>query len=255
MTMLDSSFLKLPLAHRGLHDVSDARPENSRAAIRAAIAAGYGVEIDLQMSSDGTAMCFHDYDLGRLTEETGPIRQRSAADLGNIRLKGGEEGIPTFAEILEIVDGQVPLLVEIKDQDGLMGSNVGRLEQAAARDAQGYQTGLAFMSFNPHSVAALADAAPDVPRGIVTDGYLAEDWPTLPARIRDTLRAIPDFDRVKASFISHQASSLKTTVVADLKDKGVPVLCWTLRSPEAEAQAREVADNVTFEGYLAEIPA
>ncbi|MEQ9694532.1 glycerophosphodiester phosphodiesterase family protein [Shimia sp. SDUM112013] len=253
--MLDAVFLNVPLAHRALHDLSAGRPENSRAAIRAAVSAGYGIEIDLQLSADGHAMCFHDYDLGRLTGEKGPVQRRSAAELGQIQLTGGDEGIPSFAEVLDIVAGQVPLLVEIKDQDGLMGPNVGLLEQAAATDAQTYEGPLAFMSFNPNSVAALAEIAPQFARGLVTDAYSAEDWPILPPRVRDALRDIPDFERVGASFISQQASSLGLPQVADLKARGVPVLCWTIRSAEAEAKAREIADNVTFEGYLAEIPA
>ena len=101
MTCLPDAFRRVPLAHRGLHDLDDARPENSRAAIRAAIAAGYGIEIDLQPSLDGTPMVFHDYHLGRLTPEHGPIRQRDSAELATIPLAGGVEGIPELSEILE----------------------------------------------------------------------------------------------------------------------------------------------------------
>ena len=118
---LPPAFLRLPIAHRALHDRAQGRPENSRAAIRAAIAAGYGIEIDLQASADGVAMVFHDDDLGRLTGATGPVRARTAAELGAIRLTDAEDGIPTLAEVLEIVAGRVPLLIEIKDQSGEMG--------------------------------------------------------------------------------------------------------------------------------------
>ena len=253
--MLNPAFLRVPLTHRALHDVSDGRPENSRAAIRAAIAAGYGIEIDLQLSSDGQAMVFHDYALGRLTGETGAIRQRTATDLQAIPLTGDSEGIPTFAEVLALVDGQVPLLVELKDQDGMMGPNVGPLEQATAKAIARYDGPLAVMSFNPHSVAAMAKHAPDVPRGLVTGGYTASDWPLLNAATRDALRDIPDFDRVGACFISHQARDLDRDRVRDLKQKGVPVFCWTVRSPAQEQDVRKIADNITFEGYLAKISA
>jgi glycerophosphoryl diester phosphodiesterase len=255
MTKLDPAFLTVPLAHRALHDVADGRPENSRAAIRAAMAAGYGIEIDLQLSADGRAMVFHDYQLERLTGESGAVRQRTAEQLGEIGLTGGDEGIPTFAEVLEIVDGRVPLLVELKDQDGILGPNIGALEQATAEDAAGYGGPIAFMSFNPHSVAEMGRLLPQVPRGIVTDGYSAEDWPLVPAARRDALREIPDYDRVGACFISHQASDLGRARVAELKAGGAHVLCWTIRSPEAEAEARRVAENVTFEQYLAPFPA
>ena len=253
--MLDPAFLRVPLTHRALHDVSNGRPENSRAAIRAAIAAGYGIEIDLQLSSDDQAMVFHDYALDRLTGETGAIRQRTATNLQAITLTGDTEGIPTFTEVLELIDGQVPLLVELKDQDGMMGPKVGPLEQAAAKAIARYRGPLGVMSFNPHSVAAMAKYAPNVPRGLVTGGYTASDWPLLNAATRDGLRDIPDFDRVGACFISHQANDLDRDRVQDLKQKDVPVFCWTVRSQAQEHEARQIADNITFEGYLAKINA
>lgn len=254
MNRLDPSFLSKPLTHRALHDVKDGRPENSRAAIKAAIKAGYGIEIDVQLSSDGAAMVFHDYDLKRLAKDSGPIQQRSGADLARVILRGSEEGIPTLVEVLELVAGRVPLLIEIKDQDGMMGANVGRLEQAVARDIERYEGPIGLMSFNPHSVQQMAIHAPQVPRGIVTSAYTAQDWPLLPAGTRDRLRAIPDFDSVGACFISHEVEDLGATRVADLKNKGANILCWTVKSEAQEMRARVVADNITFEQYLAKLP-
>jgi glycerophosphoryl diester phosphodiesterase len=247
---LHPDFLIKPLAHRGLHDVSKGRPENSRAAIRAAIAKGYGIEIDLQMSADQQPMVFHDYTLERLTKESGPVAMRAAQDLSAIALKGGDEGIPTFAEVLQLVSGQVPLLVEFKDQDGAMGENVGPLEKAAAAILTGYDGPVAVMSFNPHSVARMAEFSPEIARGIVTSSYLYEDWP-FGRGICDRLREIPDFDAVQASFISHELADLERPRVADLKEAGADVLCWTVKSVEQELQARKVAQNITFEQYLA----
>ncbi|WP_284163862.1 glycerophosphodiester phosphodiesterase family protein [Frigidibacter sp. SD6-1] len=250
---LPETFLRLPITHRAFHDRAARRPENSRAAIRAAIAAGYGVEIDIQPSADGVPMVFHDYDLRRLTGQPGRVRGLTAAELGALPLLDADEGIPTLAEVLAIVGGQVPLLIEIKDQDGAMGAALGDLEQAVAEALKGYPGDVALMSFNPHSVAALADLAPDRPRGLTTSAYRAEDWPLLPATVRDHLREIPDLDRVGASFISHEAADLDRPLVAVLKARGTRVLCWTIRSPEAEAKARRVAENVTFESYSAAI--
>ncbi|MEL6573548.1 MAG: glycerophosphodiester phosphodiesterase family protein [Pseudomonadota bacterium] len=248
---LPQAFFARPITHRGLHDVTDGRPENSREAIQAAIDANYGIEIDLQLSQDGAAMVFHDYHLGRLTEAEGPMAQRSSADLQSIPLKGGESGVPTLAEVLDLVGGQVPLLIEIKDQDGQMGPNVGALEQATAAALKGYKGAVAVMSFNPHATAAFRDAAPDVPRGLVTSAYAPYNWATLPTLVCDTLRHIPDYDRTEACFISHEAADLDRPRVADLKAAGAAILCWTIRSAAEEAKARQIADNVTFEGYLA----
>ncbi len=254
MSHLPVAFRRLPLAHRALHDVTIGRPENSRAAIEAALAAGYGIEIDLQLSLDGRAMVFHDYDLGRLTDHTGPIQQRSADDLTQIGLRGGHEGIPTFAEVLRIVGGRVPVLVELKDQHGQMGQADGRLERAVAQDVQGYGGPLALMSFNPHMVAALRDLVPTIPRGLTTGAFAEKDWPLLQADRRETLRGIPDYKSTGASFISHDSKDLNADRVTAVRVSGAAVLCWTIRSRQAEREARKHADNITFEGYLPDIP-
>jgi glycerophosphoryl diester phosphodiesterase len=254
MNGLPPDFLRRPIAHRALH--GPGRPENSRAAVRAAVEAGYGIEIDLQLSADGDAMVFHDYDLGRLTGARGAVGARRATDLECIALSGGDgEGIPTLAEVLEIVSGRAPLLIEIKDQDGLMGPNVGTLEAATVRALEGYEGPVAVMSFNPNSVERMAELAPDLPRGITTSAFDAEFWPNLPERVRDSLRDIPDFGSAGAHFVSHQAGDLDRPRVQDLRGRGVPVLCWTIRSPAEERAARRLADNITFEGYAAAIPA
>lgn len=153
---LPAAFLDRPIAHRALHDTRRGRPENSIEAISAAIQAGYGIEIDLQLSSDGEAMVFHDYDLSRLTTQTGAVRELSAAQLADIQLRHGQESVPTLAQVLKLVAGKTALLIEVKDQDGAMGPDVGALEAAAVRALDGYIGPVALMSFNPHSVAALA---------------------------------------------------------------------------------------------------
>ena len=155
---LPESFLRLPIAHRALHDRQQGLIENSPSAIKAAIAAGYAIEIDLQLSQDGQAITFHDEELDRLTEESGPLNARSAAELGQITLKGSADKIPTFAEVLALIDGQVPLLVEIKDQTLTMAETDGRLEAEAARLLRDYRGPVAVMSFNPHRPAIIARA-------------------------------------------------------------------------------------------------
>ncbi|KHA53830.1 glycerophosphodiester phosphodiesterase family protein [Sulfitobacter geojensis] len=251
---LSRLFYDIPLAHRALHDVNAGRPENSRAAIRAAIDAGYGIEIDVQLSADDAAMVFHDYALDRLTDQTGPIRLRGADDLAKIPLKGGDEGIPDLPEVLALVAGQVPLVIELKDQDGAMGPNIGALEQATADAVATYAGPLAVMSFNPNSVARMAELLPAVPRGIVTSAYRYADWPLSRATC-DHLRDIPDYDRAQACFISHEVGDLSAPRVAALKAQGAMICCWTVRSAAQEAEARKLADNITFEGYAAALDA
>lgn len=245
---LPASFLRTPIAHRALHGPD--RPENSRAAVRAAVARGFGIEIDLQLSADGVAMVFHDAALGRLTEALGPVRERTAGDLGAITLRGGAEGIPTLAQVLADVGGQVPLLVELKDQSGTLGPTDGALERATAEAVEGYAGPLAVMSFNPHAVAELARLLPHVPRGLTTSPFDPRAWPGIATDRLEALARIEDVDTVQASFISHAARDLANPRVAELKARGLPILCWTIRSAAEESEARRIADNVTFEGYL-----
>ena len=247
---LPRSFLAGPIAHRGLHDRSAGRPENSMAAFDAAVARGYAIELDVQPSADGVAMAFHDDRLDRLTDATGPVERLTADALSRLTLRGGTAGIPRLAEVLGRVAGRVPLLVEIKDQDGDMGPDVGPLEDAVIAALDGYAGPVAVMSFNPHTVACLQNRAPHLPRGLVTSAFDARTWPDLSPATRDRLAGIPDLRRVGACFVSHEADALDMPRVAEIKAAGLPILCWTVRSPAQEAEARRIADTVTFEGYL-----
>lgn len=251
---LPAAFVRAPIAHRGLHDRNHRRIENSASAMRAARAAGYGIEIDLQLSADGVAMVFHDEELDRLTAEQGPLNARTAAELTRIKLKDSDDTIPIFAQVLSLIGGAVPLLVEIKDQTLTMSETDGRLETATAHDLEHYSGPVALMSFNPASIAHMARLAPNLPRGLTTSAYDA-DWVPLSVATCDRLREIPDYDATLSSFISHEAHDLARPRVADLKAQGAVILCWTIRSPEAEAKARQIAHNITFEGYSAAFPA
>lgn len=245
---LPPEFITRPIAHRALHGAG--RVENSRAACAAAIAAGYGIELDIQPAADGTPMVFHDYDLLRLTGQSGPIADRSPSELSQITLSGSDEPIPSLAEILDLVAGQVPLLIEIKDQDRGLGPEIGPLQDRVAALLARYRGPVAVMSFNPETVARFGAVAPDLPRGVTSCDFNEADWPGVAQKRRDRLAAIADFDAVGACFVSHDHRDLASPAIAALKAREVPVLCWTIRSAEAEAAARRFADNVTFEGYL-----
>jgi glycerophosphoryl diester phosphodiesterase len=245
---LPAAFLGPPLAHRGLHDRAAGIVENSRAAFAAAIAAGYGIEMDIQRSADGEAMVFHDDEMPRLTGLPGLVRDYGAAQLSATPLTGGGETVPTLAEVLALVAGRAALLIEVKDQDGALGPDVGPLEGRVAELLSGYRGPVALMSFNPHSVAALAEVAPGISRGLTTCAFDSADW-SLPDYRRAELADLADVGRTGAAFVSHDHEDLASPAVARLKARGLPILTWTVRSAAEEAAARRVADNVTFEGY------
>ena len=251
---LPDAFLRLPLAHRGLHVPESGQLENSLPAFAAAVAAGYGIELDVQTSRDGVAMVFHDYVLDRLTGESGRVDARDADELGRVELNDAAGTIPTLAEVLAEVAGRVPLLIEIKDQDGALGRHVGALEAAVARDLRGYDGPVAVMSYNPYSVAACFNEMPDIPRGRVTEDFTRGGWERLPEPQQADFNRIDDLGDLGASFISHGAYDLRRPRVSALKAEGIRILTWTIRSAQQERIAREVADNVTFEGYLPDLP-
>jgi glycerophosphoryl diester phosphodiesterase len=251
---LPAAFLTAPIAHRALHDMAQGIPENSLAAIRRAIRAGYGIEIDVQLSADGRAMVFHDGTLDRLTQTTGPVRGRAARDLCDLRLAGSDDFIPTLQQVLQVVDGAVPILIELKDQSGSVGTDDGALERAVAADLADYAGPVAVMSFNPYMIGVMKEIAPDLPRGLVTCGFIPSKWPHLSAEACADLRSIRGFGAVGARFVSHDWTDLGSPRVGELKAQGIPVLCWTITSPQVETEARRVADNITFEGYVPHIP-
>lgn len=253
MVNLDPAFLKKPLAHRALHDASHGIYENCRSAIIAAINNDYAIEIDLQLSSDGRAVVFHDDTLDRLTNKSGNVADYSAAQLAQITVGTGSDVIETLEEILQLINGQVPVLIELKDQSRRLSQTDGRLEQATYEALSTYQGPAAVMSFNPHMIAIMAQLTPDLPLGLTTGSFQDPNWGIDEMRIAH-LSEIADYDPKRYSFVSHFALELTVPRIQALKDQGAAIFTWTIRSPEAEAIARQTVDNITFEGYLATHP-
>ncbi len=240
--------LQITSAHRGLHNRDNGVIENSVSAVREAVKLGYGVELDLQLSADGEAIVFHDDDLDRLTESSGPVHRKTTAELTAIALLGSTDMPMTLQKIMDEIAGQVPVLLELKNQKD---RDTGALEHSTAKVLKTYKGPVAVMSFNPRMVARLAELLPAIPRGLTTGSFEGEG---LPEAIKDHLHAISDFDAVGACFVSHEASELEAPRVAELKRAGYPILTWTIRSEASEKEVRKIADNITFEGYLAAKP-
>jgi glycerophosphoryl diester phosphodiesterase len=225
-----------PIAHRGLHDRTRGRPENTLAAFDAAAAGHYGIECDVHISADGIPILFHDDDLERLTGEQGSVRDRTAAELGDLRIDGSREWIPTLDEMLDLVGGRVPLVLELKH---VPGRDAG-LAFAVAELLRDYPGPAALMSFQPGLIAEVKAADPNLPRGFVAAG----SWRTAPRYFREMLALSVDF-------ISYAIHDLPTPMpVIAHRVLGIPLICWTVRTKAELAKARRWTDQITFEGFL-----
>lgn len=221
-------------AHRGRH--GGGIVENSRAAFRAAIAHGDGIELDVQSSRDDIAIVFHDYDLARLTGIAGAVAARDAAALAAIRLKGTDEGIPDLREILALIAGHTPLLIEVKSRD----RRPARL-CAAVRDAlAGYDGPVAIMSFNPEVVRWFAIHAPTIIRGLVVT---EEGKRGLSGRCERHLALW----RAKPDFLAYDVRDLPSSFATAQRARGLSVLSWTVRSDHDEATVARHADSAIHE--------
>lgn len=207
-------------AHRGLHDA--AVPENSMAAFRGAIGKGLGIECDIRKSSDGRAMVFHDADLERLTGRAGPMGQRSVGDLTAITLTGSEEQIPTLRDVLDLVAGQVPLLLEIKI-DGTRP--VDALCRAVRRDLEGYRGPVGVMSFDMRVPLWFASHEPDLPAGLVVTEQKART-------LISSLALKFSVSRAKADFLALDIRDLPSKISAKALAQGKPLFTWTVKSAE-----------------------
>lgn len=238
-----------PIAHRGLHDRAAGRPENTLAAARAAMAGGFAIECDVQLSADGEAMVFHDPALGRLTEASAEVGKTSAAALGRLTVAGSSERIPTLPDFLAAVAGAVPVIVEIKSAfDGDL-----RLARRTAEIAAACAGPVALKSFDPEIVAALRDGLPTrIPRGIVAETNQDDPaYAAMPDSRRRSLRDLLHFDETRPDFLSWRVDDLPSapTYLCRLL-AGLPVMAWTVRTPEQRATAGAHADQMVFEGFV-----
>jgi glycerophosphoryl diester phosphodiesterase len=248
---LDRAAFVRPIAHRGWHDKAKGRIENTEPAFRAAIDKGYGIECDLQGADDGTPMVFHDPTLDRLVEGAGPVAAHSPRSLARLRYKGQDETILSFAQLLDLVGGRVPLLVEVK-RNGVLRTDF--LEQVA-RQATAYKGPVALMSFDRHTVAALGELAPSVPRGAVIGGrqLISSLW-----AVHSRSRESPEASRLFASApegVAFYAVQIKLAAVArtwmSRRAQDLPLFTWTVRTPRQRVRAARWADAPIFEGYEA----
>jgi glycerophosphoryl diester phosphodiesterase len=247
---LDRRVFLRPVAHRGLHGRASGRLENTAPAFLAAVDKGYGIECDLQAAKDGTPMVFHDDTLDRLVAASGRLDAYSPAELARVRYRRQDTHILTFAELLDLVAGRVPLLVEVKAHGKAPPKT---FLDKIARQARAYKGPIALMSFNRHVVAELGRLAPTVPRGLVVGTHqLRPAWwaaPNLAARSQILERLLGsalagvDFLAVDVRMLR----SVRAWIAQHAPE--LALFSWTIRTARERLAARHWADAAIFEGY------
>jgi glycerophosphoryl diester phosphodiesterase len=231
-----------PYAHRGLH--SGIILENSRAAFAAAITANHGIELDVQAAREGEAFVFHDPVLDRLTDSSGPFGLHSAHQLDRVKLKGTNETIPRLVEILALVRGRVPILIEIKSNEAA----VGVLCLGVRRALEGYTGNVAIMSFNPAVGRWFRNHAPRFVRGlVVTEQGNASTFDRIKSEV---LRRFALWT-AKPDFLAYDIRDLPSVFASGQHNRGLKLLTWTVRTAQQERTAFAYADEIIYEKPVA----
>ena len=236
-----------PIAHRGLHDAANGVIENTASAFSAAIAGGYGIETDLQISRDGEVMVYHDDALGRLTEGSRRLAEMDAAEIQQARFKATSDRILTLGEFCALVGGRAPILLELKSRfDG-----DARLADRVAAVLAGYSGPAAAMSFDPAVVEALRHKAPALTRGIVAvRHYSHHDWDGLSTSQKRQMGLLLHAGCTRPHFIAYGVKDLPAAPPLIARYLfGLPLLAWTVRTDEERARADRWADQMIFEGF------
>ena len=236
-------FMEQPIAHRGYFDNNGPAPENSLAAFQAAIDHGYAIEIDTQLTADGTVIVLHDKSLLRTSGVDRNVADMTDAELAECRLFGTDQKVPTLKEVLDLIDGQVPLLVEIK---GEAGDDVAAIAAATAELLDDYDGVYVVQSFNPFALQWFKDNRPDVPRGLLCKDFIADgEGQSLVNRL--ALTGMLTNVIARPNFIAYEfESDGQLTFEAMQAFSDLPCLAWTLKSQE-QLDAAKAAD---FDGFI-----
>jgi glycerophosphoryl diester phosphodiesterase len=236
-----------PIAHRGLHDAARGVIENTAAAVHAAIAADYGIEVDLQVSADGEAMVHHDAELGRLTDGEGRLDASSTAELKRVRFHDSAEPMLALGDLCDIVGGRVTMLLELKsrfDGDSILPARVAAL-------LAGYRGPVAPMSFDPMQLHVLRQKAPHLPRGIVAAKYRPHHyWDQMPPWLRYGMGSLLPALTARPQFVAYAINDLPALAPSFARHiLCLPILSWVVRTDMERQRAARVADQIIFEGF------
>ncbi|HRX22354.1 MAG TPA: glycerophosphodiester phosphodiesterase [Syntrophomonadaceae bacterium] len=237
---------KLPFAHRGLHTNNGEVPENSLLAFTWAIKQGYAIELDVQLSADGKVMVFHDENLFSMTGIDKKLADTNSAELRKLSLLDSEQDIPYLEEVLSLTAGQVPLLIEIKNE-----GRVGKLEKTLLAVLKKYSGPFAIQSFNPLTVGYFKKMAPEIIRGQLSGSF---DEENLPVYKKFFLKYLLLNFISCPRFVAYENGCMPGWLAFLLKRRKIPLLVWTVRSQEETERLPAYIDNIIFELFSAKIP-
>lgn len=227
----DSWLLTTPVAHRGLHN--ELYGENSMGAYKNAIANGYPIEMDVQLSKDGVALCFHDDSLERVCGKKAYINDLTHEEIKELKILNTQEQIPTFEDFLKEVNGQVPLMIEIKQQRS-KEYDIAKKVVDALKD---YKGEFVVQSFDPFIMQRVKKYEPHILRGqlggVPERGNLSWVKYTVVKKLTFNFLSKPDYINY---YLNHMPINKKT-----------PTVCWTVRTEEDLALARKLNVNFVFE--------
>ncbi|MBL0373019.1 glycerophosphodiester phosphodiesterase [Rhizobium sp. KVB221] len=233
--MRDMAFLtSRPIAHRGLHDGNKAVWENTLSAFERAIEAGFAIECDLQYAADAVPVVFHDDDMKRLCNIGADIRTKTSAELSLTSVGGTKDKVASLKVLLRLVKGRVPLVLELKGRDG---DDEG-FASSVLEVLEDYDGDVALMSFDTWLLKELKELESPFPVGLTAEG-----------REEGQFRGHREAMAWGLDFISYSISDLPNAFIASERERGIPVITWTVRSPKQAAHSAANADQITFEGF------
>lgn len=227
--------LQRPIAHRGLHK-GRIIPENSYSAFQRAIDKNYAIELDIRMTKDKKLVVFHDESLFRLCNKKKDVSGLTYEELRKSYLYESPEKIPLLKDVLNLVEGRVPLIIEIKSH-----KKIGRLETKLSKRLDKYKGEFAICSFDNKIVKWFKKYKPEYPRGIIFGDIESND-----SFFLEFLFVYRLF-KLKPDFVSLQYELLDTKIPKLCKIYDKKLICWTVDSKDKMNKAKLIADNVIFE--------
>ena len=238
-----------PIAHRGYHDADNGIIENTPAAIQQSADRNFGIEVDVQETADCEALVFHDYTLDRLADGSGRVIDHNSSELAQTHMKTGADKLWLLQDLFDLVDGKVPLVIEIKSlmRRDAQADFVRRVcDQVAA-----YNGPACIKTFDPDMLSIARSHKPEVLRGAVADAAAPGPNYVRYSRVdRFILRHLLHAPRTRPHFTSYAVNDLPTAGPSLLRSVfKVPLMCWTVRTREQRDIAARFADQIVFEGF------